>query len=54
MAKLELPPFEAISARVDGDGGAVLHLTLNRPEVRNAMSLRMVATPSPRRIATAA
>ena len=42
MAKLELPPFEAISARVDGDGGAVLHLTLNRPEVRNAMSLRMV------------
>jgi isohexenylglutaconyl-CoA hydratase len=42
MAKLELPPFEAIAARVDGDNGAVLHLTLNRPEVRNAMSLRMV------------
>jgi isohexenylglutaconyl-CoA hydratase len=35
----ELPPFEAISARTEG---AVLHLTLNRPEARNAMSLRMV------------
>jgi isohexenylglutaconyl-CoA hydratase len=36
---LDLPAFEAVTARVDG---AVLHLTLNRPEVRNAMSLRMV------------
>ncbi len=34
-----LPPFEALAARVDGP---VLHLTLNRPEARNAMSLRMV------------
>lgn len=38
-APLDLPAFEAVAARVDG---AVLHLTLNRPEVRNAMSLRMV------------
>ncbi len=38
---LDLPPFETLVARVVGDG-AVLHLTLNRPEVRNAMSLRMV------------
>ena len=37
-APLELPA-ETVAARVDG---AVLHLTLNRPEVRNAMSLRMV------------
>ncbi len=36
---LDLPAFEAVAARVDG---AVLYLTLNRPEVRNAMSLRMV------------
>lgn len=42
MAALDLPPFDAIAARVDGESGAVLHLTLNRPEVRNAMSLRMV------------
>ena len=37
---LDLPPFETLATRV-GDA-AVLHLTLNRPEVRNAMSLRMV------------
>jgi isohexenylglutaconyl-CoA hydratase len=36
---LDLPAFETVAARVDG---AVLHLTLNRPEARNAMSLRMV------------
>ncbi|HRI17251.1 MAG TPA: enoyl-CoA hydratase-related protein [Burkholderiaceae bacterium] len=36
---LDLPAFEAVAARVDG---AILHLTLNRPEARNAMSLRMV------------
>ncbi len=35
----ELPAFETIAVRLDG---AVLHLTLNRTEVRNAMSLRMV------------
>ena len=34
-----LPAFETVAARVDG---AVLHLSLNRPEARNAMSLRMV------------
>ena len=34
-----LPAFETLAARVDG---AVLHLTLNRPEARNAMSLSMV------------
>ena len=39
--KLDLPAFETLAARVGGDGAA-LHLTLNRPEVRNAMSLRMV------------
>ena len=39
---LDLPTFETVAARVDGDNGAVLHLTLNRPEARNAMSLRMV------------
>ncbi len=39
---LDLPTFETVAARVDGDHGAVLHLTLNRPEARNAMSLRMV------------
>jgi isohexenylglutaconyl-CoA hydratase len=38
-AALDLPAFEHIAARADG---AVLHLTLNRPEVRNAMSQRMV------------
>ena len=38
-APLDLPAFETVAARVDG---AVLHLTLNRPEARNAMSLRMV------------
>jgi isohexenylglutaconyl-CoA hydratase len=36
---LDLPALEAVAARVDG---AVLHLTLNRPDARNAMSLRMV------------
>ena len=41
MAALELPAFETVAAHVERDG-AVLHLTLNRPEVRNAMSLRMV------------
>jgi isohexenylglutaconyl-CoA hydratase len=39
MAAIDLPRFETLASRVDG---AVLHLTLNRPEVRNAMSLRMV------------
>ncbi len=39
MSALELPVFDTLAARVDG---AVLHLTLNRPEARNAMSLRMV------------
>jgi len=38
-APLDLPAFATVAARVDG---AVLHLTLNRPEARNAMSLRMV------------
>ncbi len=38
-AALDLPVFETVADRVDG---AVLHLTLNRPEARNAMSLRMV------------
>ena len=33
-------PFQTIAVVQQG---AVLHLTLNRPEVRNAMSLRMVA-----------
>ena len=36
---LDLPAFEPSPRDVDG---AVLHLTLNRPETRNAMSLRMV------------
>ena len=35
----DLPAFEAVAARVEGP---VLYLTLNRPEARNAMSLRMV------------
>lgn len=39
-AAFELPAFETIATRLDR---AVLHLTLNRPAVRNAMSLRMVA-----------
>lgn len=34
-----LPAFETLAARVEG---AVLHLALNRPEARNAMSLSMV------------
>lgn len=38
-AAFELPAFETIATRLDR---AVLHLALNRPEVRNAMSLRMV------------
>jgi len=38
-AALDLPAFEAVAVRAEG---AVLHLTLNRPEARNAMSLRMV------------
>ncbi len=36
---LDLPALETVDARLDG---AALHLTLQRPEVRNAMSLRMV------------
>jgi isohexenylglutaconyl-CoA hydratase len=39
MAPLALPEFETLVARLDG---AVLQLTQNRPEARNAMSLRMV------------
>jgi isohexenylglutaconyl-CoA hydratase len=39
MTAFDLPDFETVATRVDG---AVLHLTLNRPEARNAMSLRMV------------
>jgi isohexenylglutaconyl-CoA hydratase len=38
-AAVELPHFETLVALADG---GVLHLTLNRPEARNAMSLRMV------------
>ncbi|MEO8124323.1 MAG: enoyl-CoA hydratase-related protein [Burkholderiales bacterium] len=38
-AAFEWPAFETITTRLNG---GVLHLTLNRPEVRNAMSLRMV------------
>ena len=40
MAVLDLPVFATLAARAEG---AVLHLTLNRPEARNAMSLAMVA-----------
>jgi isohexenylglutaconyl-CoA hydratase len=36
---VDLPDFATLAAR---QAGGVLHLTLNRPEVRNAMSLRMV------------
>ena len=36
---VELAPFTTLALRRDG---AVLHVTLNRPEVRNAMSLAMV------------
>jgi isohexenylglutaconyl-CoA hydratase len=39
VAAPALPAFATLAARVDG---AVLHLTLNRPEARNAMSLQMV------------
>ncbi len=39
MAAFERQAFAAIAARLDG---AVLHLTLNRPAARNAMSLAMV------------
>jgi len=40
VTDFDLTAFQTIAARVDG---AVLHLTLNRPESRNAMSLAMVA-----------
>ena len=38
-AAIELGTLETLETQVTG---AVLHITLNRPEVRNAMSLRMV------------
>ncbi len=34
--------FKTLALRRDGHAGGVLHVTLNRPEVRNAMSLAMV------------
>ena len=39
---VELAEFKTLALRRDGHGGGVLHITLNRPEVRNAMSLAMV------------
>ena len=39
MGALTLPTCETLATR---HAGPVLHITLNRPEVRNAMSLRMV------------
>ena len=39
MGTLTLPPCDTLATQLVG---AVLHITLNRPEVRNAMSLRMV------------
>ena len=36
---IDLTSLETVKTQLDG---AVLHITLNRPEVRNAMSLRMV------------
>ena len=36
---IDLTSLETLKTQLDG---AVLHITLNRPEVRNAMSLRMV------------
>ncbi len=39
---VELADFKTLALRRDGHDGAVLHVTLNRPEVRNAMSLAMV------------
>ena len=38
-AAIELGTLETLETQVTG---AVLHITLNRPKVRNAMSLRMV------------
>jgi isohexenylglutaconyl-CoA hydratase len=38
-AELSLPSFDTLAVRHDG---GVLQVTLNRPEMRNAMSLRMV------------
>ena len=39
---VELADFKTLALCRDGHGGGVLHITLNRPEVRNAMSLTMV------------
>jgi len=39
-APADLSPFETLAVRADR---GVLHVTLNRPAVRNAMSLRMIA-----------
>ena len=39
---VEMAEFKTLSLRRDGHAGGVLHVTLNRPEVRNAMSLAMV------------
>ena len=39
---VELAEFKTLALRRDGHAGGVLHVTLNRPEVRNAMSLAMV------------
>ncbi len=39
---VEMAEFKTLSLHRDGHEGGVLHVTLNRPEVRNAMSLAMV------------
>lgn len=39
---IESAEFKALAVRREGRDGGVLHVTLNRPEVRNAMSLAMV------------
>ena len=39
---VEMAEFKTLALRRDGHAGGVLHITLNRPEVRNAMSLAMV------------
>ncbi len=39
---VEMAEFKTLSLRRDGHAGGVLHVTLNRSEVRNAMSLAMV------------
>jgi isohexenylglutaconyl-CoA hydratase len=39
---VEMAEFKTLALRRDGHEGGVLHVTLNRPEVRNAMSLAMV------------